>query len=405
MLANLFERRSIRDPMWESWARGDQYYGAQSTAGVQVNESSALQLLSVFACIRVISDAISMLPVDTYRRRNGIQEAVPNPTWIDQPNVDTDRISFIAQTLVSLLLRGNGYWLVIRNPLGSIVELWNLHPDWVSVRRVRHAQSTREYHLLGQPFDGEIVQIPAIMLPGAIKGVDPITAARDAIGLGLASQTFAAKFFAQGATPSGVIQAPGMVTPDQAKELAAGWRSAHAGVGKSNLPAILTGGMSYTPISVTPEQAQFLESRRYTDDQIHELFGLSHPFERGGGGVKMTYANTEMLGTDLVRFTLMPWVARLESALARLLPRPQYAKFNLDAFMRADLKTRYEAYQLGLTAGFLTVDEVRDQENMQPIADPAVALDESLPDAPSGVVSSPAPPSFPQNPANTVTVV
>jgi len=398
MLARLFESRAIRDPNWASWGRGDQFYGPGSAAGVAVTEDSALQLLSVFGCIRVISDSIAMLPVDTFRRRQGLQEQLPNPVWLDQPNVDTDRISFMAQSLVSLLLRGNAYWLVIRNPLGSPVELWNLHPDWVSVRRVRRAQSTREYHLLGQPFDGEIVQIPAVMLPGAIRGVDPITAARDAIGMGIAAQTFGSKFFAQGATPSGVIQAPGMVTPDQARELASGWRAAHGGVNKSNLPAILTGGMTYTPVSVTPEQAQFLETRRYTDEQIRELFGLTHPFERGGGGVKMTYANTEMLGQDFTRFTLMPWIARLESALARLLPRPQYAKFNLDAFLRADLSTRYDAYSVGIAAGFLTVNEARDKENLEPLPDMAVAPDPSLPDAPAPLQSAPTPPSMPLTP-------
>ena len=367
MLGSLFERRALRDPALDAWGRGDDLnFSPGSVAGVRVDESSSMQLLAVFACVRVISDAIAMLPVDVFRGRAGQTESLPTPVWIEQPNVDTDKVGLLVQTLVSLLLRGNAYWLVTRNRLGQIAELWPLHPDWVSVEP---NGMTKRFRFMGQPFDGEIVHIPGLLFPGAKVGLDPISAAREAIGLGLAAQTYGSKFFAQGATPSGVITSPGIVTPDQAREFAANWKAAHSGLRNANLPAVLTGGATYTPVSITNEQAQFLETRRYTDEQIYRLFGLTHPFTPMTGP-SLTYTNVEQLGTDVTRFTLMPWLVRLEAALTRLLPRPQYAKFNLDAFLRSDLKTRYESYKVGIDAGFLEVNEARAWENLDPINQP-----------------------------------
>jgi HK97 family phage portal protein len=377
MLANLFERRAIRDPALAAWGRGDDLDLAPgSSAGVRVDEHSSMQLLAVFSCVRVISDSIAMLPVDVYRGRGGETQSIPTPVWIDQPNVDTDRVAFLVQTIVSLLLRGNAYWLVVRNDGGQITELWTLHPDMVQVE----AQGMRKaFRIQGQRFDGELVHIPAMLFPGSKVGVDPISAARDAIGLGLATQTFGSKFFAQGAMPSGVITSPGIVTPEQAKELAQSWRAAHGGVNRSNLPAVLTGGAAYTPIAITPEQSQFLETRRYNDEQIYRLFGLQHPFTPMGGS-SMTYANTEQLGTDVTRFTFMPWIVRLEGALSRLLPRPQFAKFNLDAFLRSALRDRYESYKTGIETGFLEVNEVRAWENLDPMDTPPADPEAPSPD-------------------------
>lgn len=373
MLADLFERRAIRDPSWTAWGRGDDIATASASAGIRVDEQSSMQLLAVFSCVRVISDSIAMLPVDAYRKRGDHQENIPNPGWLEDPNVDTDRAGFLSQTLVSLLLRGNAYWLVTRNRLGQVLELWPLHPDWITVERARTI-GPKTYKMLGQPFAGEIVHVPGLMFPGALQGVDPITAAREAIGLGLAAQTYGAKFFAQGATPSGVIETPGVVTMDQARELAQQWRAAHGGLNKANLPAVLTGGARYNPISITPDQAQFLETRRYTDEQIYKLFGLTHPFSPVTGPT-ITYANVEQLGTDVTRFTLMPWLVRLEHAFTKLLPRPQYAKFNVDAFLRSDLKTRYESYKIGIETGFLEVDEARAWENLDPMGTPPNIVD------------------------------
>ncbi len=364
MLASFLERRAIvRDPALDRWARGDDLdMGPNGPAGVRVDETSSLQLLSVFSCVRVISDAIAMLPIDVYRGSGGKTVPLTTPLWVEEPNVDTDKISFLVQTIVSLLLRGNAYWLIFRAADGRISETWTIHPDLV---RVETAGMRKRYVIGGQPYAGEIVHIPGLMFPGSKVGVDPITAARDAISVGLAAQTYGAKFFAQGATTSGVISAPGVVSAEQAKELAASWRAAHGGVNKAHLPAVLTGGATYTPISVTPEQAQFLETRRYTDEQIYKLFGLTHPFTPMTGP-SITYTNVEQLGTDVTRFTLMPWLVRLEHAYTRLLPRPQYAKFNLDAFLRSDLRTRYESYKTGIEAGFLDVNEARAWENLEP---------------------------------------
>jgi HK97 family phage portal protein len=370
MLGSLLERRALRDPAWNRWAAGDIITGRR-----QVTEDSAMGLLAVHSAVKVISDTISTLPVQIYREVGGQRTEVEKPpAWTTNPNVDLGRVEFIGQIVVSLLLRGNAYALIVRSPLGEVIELWPLHPDWVRVERTSFAAtSTRRYTVNGVVVPNErILHIAGMMMPGAVAGVDPITAARDAIGLGLDAQTYGAKFFQNSAIPAGVIKHPGNVTLEQAKELAEQWRSMHGGPHRSGMPAVLTAGAEYQPITITNEQAQFLETRRYTDTQVYRMFGLGNPLSTDTSASSLTYANVEQLSTDVTRYALMPWTVRVEKALSALLPRPQYWRFNFDAFLRADTKTRYEAYRVANpTAVWLTDDEIRQLEDRAPLPSPS----------------------------------
>lgn len=362
MLGALFEQRAIRDPGWNAWANGDDF-----PRGTTVTEESSLRLLAVYSCVRVISDAVATLPVDVYRSRGGVREEVSKPAWVEKPSIDLDRISFLTQQMVSLLLRGNSYALVLRNAVGMVVELVALHPDVVRVTKDNRGRT--RYFVAGTEVDrSRILHVPALMVPGSPVGLDPVTFAADAIGLGLNAQTYGSAFFSQGAVPSGLIKAPGDMTGDEAKRLRDQWLTMHGGPKKGNLPAVLTGGADYLPITISNEQSQFLETRKYTDEQIYRLFGLGSPLS-GDNGPSITYANVEQRATDVTRYTLMPWLARLELAWSSLLPRPQYVKFNLDAFQRADTNTRYQGYKTGLDAQFLTRDEVRALEDLPPLPD------------------------------------
>lgn len=343
MLADFLEKRAITDSsLWAAWARGDVDRGSNSQSGIAVNEASTIQLLSVFSSVRLIADAIATLPIKQYRQTSLDEQPkeIPLSSWLVRPNVDTDAIAFQTQVMVSLLLRGNAYIVPLRTKVGQVAEMWAIHPDFVAVRRATaNLLAPREYFVLGQPLPSgaEMVHIPGLLLPNALIGLDPITFARESFGLGLAAQTFGAKFFAQGAVPSGVITSPTTVTTQQAKELKENWLAAHGGVRNAMMPAVLTGGASYTPISLTPDQAQFLQTRQYTDEQIEKLFGMGDPF--GSKHASMTYANVEQRGIDITRFTLMPWVYRMEQAFSALLPRGQFVKWDMAQLQRPDQET------------------------------------------------------------------
>jgi HK97 family phage portal protein len=370
MLASLFEQRAIRDPGWNRWAAGDDLnLGGRRKVG----EDAAMGLLAVHSAVKVISDTLATLPVDIYRETGGSRSEVLNPpTWVNNPTLDLNRIEFISQIVVSMLLRGNSYSLIVRGASGQVEELYPLHPDWVTVKRTELSrESSRTYWINGinVPAD-RILHIPEMMMPGAIVGVDPITSARDAIGLGIDAQTYGAKFFQQSAIPAGVIKVPGeKMSLQQARDLAQQWRGLHGGPNRSSLPAVLTGGAEYQPITITNEQAQFLETRRYTDSQVYRLFGLGNPLNTdASSNASLTYANVEQLSTDVVRYALMPRAVRIERALTALLPRPQFWRFNFDAFLRADTKTRFEAYRVANpSAVILTEDEIRELEDLSPI--------------------------------------
>lgn len=366
MLADLLTSRAIQDPGWSRWAAGDDFRPA-SSSGPNVTEASALSLLAVFRCVRVLADAIATLPIDVYRRKaDGVREELKVPMWIEQPNPNDNRIDFVTQQMVSLLLRGNSYALIIRNSQGQILEVWPLHPDWVTVSRPRRGLGPVRYEMLGQRIPArDMLHVRAFMLPGAVVGIDPITYARDGFGLGLAAQSFGADFFAQGSIPSGVLEADKPIDDDQARSIRDRWVAAHSGRGKSNLPAVVGAGLTYKSITLTNEQSQFLETRKFTSEEIEGMFGLGSPLATNSGS-SITYANRESRAIDITRFSIAPWTSRLEASYTSLLPRPQYTKFNMDAFLRADTKTRYDTYAVAIDKQIMDVDEVRDLEDLPP---------------------------------------
>jgi HK97 family phage portal protein len=210
------------------------------------------------------------------------------------------------------------------------------------------------------------------MLPGHLRGVSPVEYARQIIGLGLGAQEQAARFFGQGAVIPGVIQTSGSLTKEQMREIRDQWLQSHGGTRRSHLPVVLTGDAKYQGITMTQEQAQFLETRRYTDAQVAgQMFKvdptmLGIPVE----GSSLTYSNLEQRGTHLVRHTLLPWIVRVERGLSSLLPRGEQLKMSVDGLLRADLQSRYASYKTAAEIqqmtgeALLTVDEMRDLEDL-----------------------------------------
>jgi len=364
VIGRLFEKRVVQDPGWAAWGRGDDLLGPGDVAGQVVNQSTALSLLAVYGCVNLISDSIATMPVHTV---GGVSDAAP--LWLERPNPDMDRVDFLSAVMVSLLLDGTAFIPVMRDRSNRAETVTVLDPTRVHLHR---KDGLVQVIVDGMPAPMDVLIVRGLMLPGSLRGVSPVEYARQIIGLGLGAQEQAARFFGQGAVIPGVIQTSGSLTKEQMREIRDQWLQSHGGSRRSHLPVVLTGDAKYQGITMTQEQAQFLETRRYTDAQIAgQMFRvdptmLGIPVE----GTSITYSNLEQRGTHLVRHTLLPWIVRLERALSTLMPRGQSLKFNVNGFLRADLETRYRSYKIAADIqeitgeALLTVDEMRDLEDL-----------------------------------------
>lgn len=350
---------------WGDWS-GD---SRETWSGANVSHTSALQLLTVFGCVQFIANGIATLPVDVLRHRSdGSPEPVSTPQLIARPTADLDFTGWATQALTSLLVAGNFYCYMGRRN-GQLVELTPLDPTTVSVRRER---GRKVFVVNGAEFSTmEIGHIPGIMWPGSDVGLSPLEAARQTIGQGISAQEYAARFFAQDSTPSGVIEVPVEMTPEKAREMARSWQQKHAGSGKVGLPGVLQGGATWKPTHVTNEQAQFLETRKFTATEIAGEMFLIDPTELGLpiDGTSLTYANVEQRNIRKVQVTFLPWITRLETFLTAQLPRPQYVKLNVNGLLRGDMKTRFESYAIGIDKRFMDPNEARSFEDWPPLPD------------------------------------
>lgn len=370
MLSRIFtkpepEEVRAQATVWGNWP------GDVATSG-EVTQASALQLLAVAGCVRLITDSIATLPVDVYREDNtGIRTEVSKPYWLKEPTVDLDFTAWCTQLLTSLLLHGNAYVIVTREG-ARIVELIPVDPTAVTVRRV---QGRKSFIVHGVPFPGEMRHIKGLMLPGSDTGLSPLEYARQSISGGLSAQQFANDNFDQGLNMPGVIEAPGVVSPDVIQATVQAWKRARSKRNRG-MPGMLQAGMVWKPTGVTNEQAQFLQTRQWTAAEVAAQVFLVDPRELGIPltGSTLEYTNAESRKADLAQKALMPWMARIEAMITALLPNPQFMKFNLDAFLRADSSARWSIYEtasrintaataLGMPP-VLTTTEMRDFEDL-----------------------------------------
>lgn len=359
---------------WGEWP-GDGV-SATTWAGKAVNRAAALQLLTVYGCVRLICDSIATLPVAVFRElADGSKQEIATPVWLAQPTVDLDFTAWCTQVLSSLLLDGNAYIAKMLSPVtGKIVELIPLDPSRVTVRRVN---GMRTVMVDGTPCPFEVIHLKGAMLPGADVGMSPVEYARQSIGLGLATVEHGAKAFGRGMALSGVIEMPNEATPERMRDTAKQWHRKLTGV--DDLPGVLTNGATWKPTSVTNEQAQFLQTRGFTSAEIAGQMFLVDPSDLGIGvaGSSLTYANLLERTTRRVQVTLLPWIVRLETALSSPLARPQYVKFNVDGLLRGDALQRWSVYEsaarintAAVASGMgpvMLTGEMRDFEDLGPL--------------------------------------
>ena len=364
-----------RDKPQDSVSAAPVFYFGTSGSGKSVTVQSAIQLSTVYACVRVISETIASLPLGIYETVNDVNEkATDHPLYRllhDEPNSEMTSFVFREVMLAHLLLYGNSYSQIIRSGKNQVIGLYPLLPDHMDVDRDSKGNLTYTY----TTSDGKTVSIKprdVLHIPGlgfdGVMGYSPIALEKNAIGLGIASEEYGSKFFSNGARPSGILTHPNTVK--NPKALRESWNSAYGGSSNSNRVAILEEGMRFEPIAIPNNEAQFLETRKFQVDEICRIFRV--PPHLVGNLEHATFSNIEHQSIDFAVHTIRPWLVRIEQAMNRALLSDQekgrfFVQFNIDGLMRGDYKSRMEGYAIGRQNGWLSANDIRALENQNPI--------------------------------------
>lgn len=358
------------------------FFMGGSTSGKSVTERSAMQMTAVYACVRILAEAIAELPLHLYRYTDagGKEKAIDHPLYLllhDEPNPEMSSFVFRETLMTHLLLWGNAYAQIIRNGKGEVVALYPLMPNKMTVDRDEKGQLYYSYQRSNDeaiPDSGKVILKPSDVLhiPGlgfdGLVGYSPIAMAKNAIGMAIACEEYGAKFFANGAAPSGVLEHPGTIKdPSKVREA---WQSQFGGSGNSGKVAVLEEGMKYTPISISPEQAQFLETRKFQINEIARIFRV--PPHMVGDLEKSSFSNIEQQSLEFVKYTLDPWVIRWEQSLSRALFSPDekknyFFKFNVEGLLRGDYASRMTGYATARQNGWMSANDIRELENLDRI--------------------------------------
>ncbi|MGN1110072.1 MAG: phage portal protein [Oscillospiraceae bacterium] len=359
------------------------FFTGGSTAGKIVTERSAMQMTAVYSCVRVLSEAVAGLPLHLYKynQNGGKEKSIDHPLYFllhDEPNPEMTSFVFRETLMTHLLLWGNAYAQIIRNGKGEVVALYPLMPNKMTVDRDEHGRlyykyyrgndeaiRSKEYEVVLSPYD--VLHIPGLGFDGLV-GYSPIAMAKNAIGLAMATEEYGAKFFANGAAPSGVLEHPGTLkNPDKVRE---SWNATFGGSHNANKVAVLEEGMKYSPISISPEQAQFLETRKFQINEIARIFRV--PPHMVGDLEKSSFSNIEQQSLEFVKYTLEPWLVRWEQSMVRSLLSPSekqeyFIKFNVDGLLRGDYASRMSGYATARQNGWMSANDIRELENLDRI--------------------------------------
>ena len=360
-------------------------FGA-TTAGQTVNESTSMQVTAVYACVRVLAEAIAGLPVYIYRHTDkGRERVTDHPLYRllhDEPNPDMTSFVFRETMMSHLLLWGNAYAQILRARGGQVLGLYPLLPDKITVDRdertkkliYTYTKSTEQNPNFTQTGQITLTQEQVLHIPGlsfdGLVGYSPIALAKNTVGMALACDEYGARFFENGARPGGILKHPG-VLKDPAK-VRENWQSVYGGSGNTGRVAVLEEGMDYKPLSLPPEEAQFLQTRKFQIEEIARLFRV--PPHMLGDLDRATFSNIEQMSLEFVKYTLNPWIVRWEQSLQKaLLPESEkgeyFIRFNVDGLLRGDYATRMQGYATARQNGWLSVNDIRELEDMNPLPD------------------------------------
>ncbi len=364
---------------------GSQYrfFLGSSTAGKSVNERSAMQMTAVYSCVRILAEAVAGLPLHLYKYTGsgGKEKAIGHSLYFllhNEPNPEMTSFVFRETLMTHLLLWGNAYAQIIRNGKGEVIALYPLMPNKISVDRNEKGEIFYEYAISKEDAPTvkgrnvklkkeEVLHIPGLGFDGLV-GYSPIAMAKNSIGMAIACEEYGAKFFSNGATPGGILEHPGVVKdPKRVRE---SWHSAFGGSSNASKVAVLEEGMKYTPISVPPNEEQFLETRKFQINEIARIFRV--PPHMVGDLEKSSFSNIEQQSLEFVKYTLDPWVTRWEQSLDRALlnlseKADYFIKFNVDGLLRGDYESRMNGYATARQNGWMSANDIRALENLNMI--------------------------------------
>ncbi len=352
--------------------------GYPTASSVEVNDQTALSCMAVYAAVRLLSETIGSLPGHVMRETDGgKQKALSHPLYSiihDQANPEQTAMEWRETAMGHLLLRGNHFSEKQYDNSGRLLALWPIHPDRVQVRRL--AANAPLSYLIAIPGGGTVTLGPEQILhlrgmgSNGITGYSPIAIARQAIGLAVAAQEYGARLFKNDTRPGGVLEHPGKLSDPAYTRLRRSIEEQHQGLSNAHRMMILEEGMKWSQIGINPDDAQFLESRKFSVTETARLFNIPPHFLRDLE--RATFSNIEQQGIEFVVYTLRPWLVRFEQRMNIELLSPQdrithFVRFNVDGLLRGDIKTRFESYQLAKQNGWLNADEIRELEDMNPI--------------------------------------
>lgn len=341
-----------------------------------------MQMTAVYSCVRILAEAVAGLPLHVYRdgANGGKEKATDHPLYKvlhDQPNPEMTSFVFRETLMTHLLLWGNAYAQIIRNGRGDVIGLYPLMPSRMSVGRLDSGALFYNYQTMPGEVPGdtglvrlsasEVLHIPGLGFDGLV-GYSPIAMAKNAIGMAQACEDYGASFFANGAAPGGVLEHPGTIKdPTRVRE---SWQATFGGAKNGNKIAVLEEGMKYTPISMSPEQAQFLETRKFQMNEIARIFRI--PPHMIGDLDKSSFSNIEQQSLEFVKYTLDPWVIRFEQAITKTLlaqrEKPTlFVKFNVEGLLRGDYVSRMNGYAVARQNGWMSSNDIRELENLDRI--------------------------------------
>ena len=366
-----------RDKPMDAVSSAPTFYFGTSASGKAVNPSSAIQVSAVYACVRVIAETIASLPFHVYETtENGSRKAPEHPLYRlihDEPNKEMTSFILRETMLAHLLLYGNAYCQIIRTGRDKIDSLYPLLPDKMEVDRDAGGLLTYTY----TTSDGkrwrldprDVLHIPGLGFDG-VMGYSPIALEKSAIGLGIAAEEYGSKFFSNGARPSGILTHPNTVKDPAA--LRASWNAAYGSSSNASRVAVLEEGMTFVPLSLPNNEAQFLETRKFQVSEICRIFRV--PPHMIGDLDRATFSNIEHQSIDFAVHTIRPWLVRIEQAVNRALFSEKekgrfYVQFNLDGLMRGDYKSRMEGYAIARQNGWMSANDIRELENVNAMSD------------------------------------
>jgi HK97 family phage portal protein len=332
-------------------------------SGEIINEQNAFASSAVLACVSLIADTIATMPLELTRQRGGRIESIPTPSVLIKPNATQSMFEFVHEVVATLALHGCAYIYAPRRAGELPSEMRAIHPNHVKTKYDSDVDDVY-YEIGNQRFEnGDIRAIHWLLLAGQRRGVSPLEAQRNTIGMALAMDRFLAQFYGEGATPSSVLESDKPITSEQAQVLRDTWEESHH---KRRRPAVLSNGLRWRSITTSAADMQMLEHRESIIRDIARVYRVPLHLISGTGGDSQTYQNIESMGTNFVRFTLLPWMRRVEDAISEMLPITQRVRFNADEFMRADLITRVRAQQIQIMNGTLTPNEARADDDREP---------------------------------------